>query len=88
MGTWELGNLGILELWNFETWGQKNINKTIPQKPLGGGGGGRGDGGGEGLKKMLKSFLAAVLLSASVERFFVSRMRDFSPKVSEVECLY
>ena len=26
---------------------------------------------------MLKSFLAAVLLSASVERFFVSRMRDF-----------
>ena len=25
---------------------------------------------------MLKSFLAAVLLSASVERFFVSRMQD------------
>ena len=28
-------------------------------------------------KKMLKSFLAAVQLSASVERFFVSPMRDF-----------
>ena len=28
-------------------------------------------------QKMLKSFLAAVLLSASDERFFVSRMRDF-----------
>ena len=28
-------------------------------------------------KKMLKSFLAAVLLSATVERCFVSRMRDF-----------
>ena len=28
-------------------------------------------------KKMLKSFLATVLLSASVERCFVSRMRDF-----------
>ena len=27
---------------------------------------------------MFKSFLAAVLLSASVERCFVSRMRDFS----------
>ena len=27
--------------------------------------------------KMLKTFLAAVLLSASVERFGVSRMRDF-----------
>ena len=30
-----------------------------------------------GMKKMLKSSLAAVLLSASVKRFFVSRMRDF-----------
>ena len=28
-------------------------------------------------KRMLKSFLAAVLLSASVEKCFVSRMRDF-----------
>ena len=32
---------------------------------------------GTGKKKMLKRFLAAVLLTASVERFFVSRMRDF-----------
>ena len=40
-----------------------------------------GDGSGEGFKKMLKGFLAAVLLSASVERCFVSRMRDFSPLV-------
>ena len=32
---------------------------------------------GGGQKKLLKSFLAAVLLSASVERFNVSRMRDF-----------
>ena len=48
------------------------------QKPLGEGGGGKaGDGGGgERVKKMLRSFLAAVLLSASVERFFVSRMWD------------
>ena len=43
------------------------------QKPLG-----RGNSNGEGKKqKMLKSFLAAVLLSAWVDRFFVSRMRDF-----------
>ena len=28
-------------------------------------------------KKMCKSFMAAVLLSASVKRFFVSRMRNF-----------
>ena len=28
-------------------------------------------------KKMLESFLVAVLLSASVERFLVSHMRDF-----------
>ena len=49
-------------------------------------GGGEGGGGvcikapwrrQEGIKKMLKSFLAAVLLSALVERCFVSRMRDF-----------
>ena len=33
--------------------------------------------GGGGTKKMLKSFLASVLLSASVKRFLVSRMRDF-----------
>ena len=32
---------------------------------------------GRGNKKMLKSFLPAVLLSASVERFFVSHKRDF-----------
>ena len=31
-----------------------------------------------GIKKMLKTFLAAVILSASVERCFDSRMRDFS----------
>ena len=31
------------------------------------------------IKNMLKSFLAAVQLSASVERFGVSRMRDFFP---------
>ena len=30
-----------------------------------------------GIKKMLKSFLVAVTLSALVERCFVSRMRDF-----------
>ena len=30
-----------------------------------------------GIQKMLKTFLAAVLLSAMVERCFVSRMRDF-----------
>ena len=29
------------------------------------------------VKKMLKSFLAPVLLSASIERFFVSHMRNF-----------
>ena len=39
---------------------------------------GRGGGGGG----MLKSFLAVVLLSASVERFFVSRMRDLKKKKS------
>ena len=44
------------------------------QKPLGGS---DGNGNGEGLKKMLKSLLEAVLLSASVRRFFVSCMRDF-----------
>ena len=33
--------------------------------------------GGMKKKRMLKSFLAAVLLSASVKRCFVSRMRDF-----------
>ena len=36
---------------------------------------GRGGGG------MIKSFLPAGLLSASVERFFVSRMRDFSAPI-------
>ena len=52
------------------------------------GGGGRGWGTGdfcikapwrrhEGITKMLKSFLAAVLLSALVQRCFVSRMQDF-----------
>ena len=30
-----------------------------------------------GVRKMLKSFLAAVLISASVKRLFVSRRRDF-----------
>ena len=35
---------------------------------------------------MLKSFLAAVLLSASVERFFVSRMRDFLCTLDTVHC--
>ena len=62
----------------------------VAQKPLGVGGdadwgggglkkreGGGEGGGGGGRKEMLKSFLAAVLLSASVKRFFDSRMQDF-----------
>ena len=44
-------------------------------------GGGDGGGGGVDTKKMLKSFFLAVLLSASVERFGVSRMREFFLKV-------
>ena len=36
-------------------------------------------------KKMLESFLAAVLLSASVKRFFVSRMRDLFLLISNLQ---
>ena len=38
-------------------------------------------GGDKKERKMLQSFWAAVLLSASVERFFISRMRDFFKKL-------
>ena len=48
----------------------KNGKLKMPKSPLAATAAGRG-------KKMLKSFLVAVLLSASVEKFFVSRMRDF-----------
>ena len=39
-----------------------------------------------GGEKNLKSFLAVVLLSASVERFFVSRMRDFEYVMCSIPC--
>ena len=45
----------------------------MPLKPLAEGG---ADGCEEG-KKMLKNFLAAVILSASVERCFISHVGDF-----------
>ena len=54
--------------------GQPSFTTKLSTPPLCGSG---GDGGGERFKKMLKSFLAVVLLSTLVERFFVSRMRDF-----------
>ena len=46
------------------------INQGLTKHQEGGKGGKKGN-------EMLKSFLAAMLLSASVERGFVSRMRDF-----------
>ena len=50
------------------------VKKNVAQKPLGGR---NGNGAWRSKKKLLKSFLAAVLLSALVERFFVYAYAGF-----------